>query len=212
MRIKTTGHVSLLKDKGLFFISNHMGYLDGVVLGSLIPAVFISKKEVQSWPLFGWVVTISGTIFINRQNKGSILKTVEEIAACLRDQNNILIFPEGTSTDGTKVLPFQPSVFAACLKNGTRIVPIRISYTHVNGRPISPPHQLSWYGQVPFHRHLWTVLAHRQINVEVHVLDAVETTRFPDSSPGRAALAETCRNAYLPYFEPSCCSSPARNN
>ncbi len=104
------GETIYLKEGGNFIISNHLSYLDGIVLASLFPVIFVSKLQVKNWPLFGWVAQIGGTIFIDRKRKLSSIESIEEITNMLKRQVNILLFPEGTSTNGGRVLPFQ-SIF-----------------------------------------------------------------------------------------------------
>jgi len=101
------GDVRQLERGGYVIISNHFGYLDGIVLGSLFPVIFVSKREVKSWPLVGWWTTLCGTVFIHRQRKGLIPLAVKEISQKLKQGANILLFPEGAATNGERMLPFQ---------------------------------------------------------------------------------------------------------
>jgi len=99
------GDAEQLGRGGCVIISNHFGYLDGIVLGSLFPVVFVSKSEVKSWPVVGQWSTLCGTVFINRQRKGLIPLAVKEISEKLEQQANILLFPEGAATNGERMLP-----------------------------------------------------------------------------------------------------------
>ena len=108
IKIKICGKVS--GNFPVLFISNHASYLDILILGSLFKTSFVAKKEIAKWPLFGILAKLQNTIFVDR--KISSLKSQEnQIIEHLNKKNNLVIFPEGTSSDGNKVLPFKSSLF-----------------------------------------------------------------------------------------------------
>src|SRR5258708_40086562 len=102
VKITVEGDAGQLAPGGYVIISNHFGYLDGIVLGSLFPFIFVSKQEVKSWPVVGQWTTLCGTVFINRQRKGLIPLTVNEISQKLKQQANILLFPDGATTNAER--------------------------------------------------------------------------------------------------------------
>ena len=108
IKIKTFGKVSI--NSPILLISNHASYLDIIILGSLFKTSFIAKKEISKWPLFGILAKLQNTIFIDR--RVSSLKNQEnQIIKHLNEKKNLVIFPEGTSSDGNRVLPFKSSLF-----------------------------------------------------------------------------------------------------
>ncbi|MCB1802675.1 MAG: 1-acyl-sn-glycerol-3-phosphate acyltransferase [Gammaproteobacteria bacterium] len=113
--------------------SNHVSWLDVVVLGALTNTDFLSKDEVRRWPLVGWLAAHAGTLFIRRGN-GEAAAVSQQIAARLRDQGLLTLFPEGTTTDGLQVRPFFSRLFAAALDTGTDVVPVALRY-HIDGEP-----------------------------------------------------------------------------
>lgn len=119
-------------------VSNHVSWLDIIVLGALTHTVFLSKDEVRQWPLIGWLAARAGTLFIRRGN-GETASITEQIAGRLRDQGLLTLFPEGTTTDGREVRPFFSRLFAAAVDTGTDVVPVAIRY-HVDGAfdPVAP--------------------------------------------------------------------------
>src|SRR5215475_13311761 len=127
IKLMVVGDPGRLERGGCVIISNHFGYLDGIVLGSLFPVIFVSKTEVKSWPVIGWWTTLCGTVFINRQRKGLISLAVKEISEKLKQQANILLFPEGAATNGERMLPFQTAPLAAPLRSRAMIVPITLA-------------------------------------------------------------------------------------
>src|SRR6185436_7426012 len=87
-------------------VSNHLSYLDILVLATLTPAVFVSKSEVKNWPVFGWFARMAGTIFLQRTRRADVVRISEEITTVLRGGHLVVLFPEGTSSNGRQVLPF----------------------------------------------------------------------------------------------------------
>jgi len=114
-------------------VSNHISWLDILVIGSAIPSCFLSKAEVQNWPIIGKLTMRYGTIFINRGQDSHLVRT--EIARRLNECINVVLFPEGTTSDGTSVRPFFPRLMATAIDTGTPIQPISLCY--FNNRKIS---------------------------------------------------------------------------
>lgn len=118
--------------------SNHISWLDIIVLGALTHTDFLSKDEVRRWPVIGWLAARSGTLFIRRGN-GEAASISEQIAQRLREDGLLTLFPEGTTTDGREVRPFFSRLFAAAIDTGTDVVPVALRY-HVEGDldPLAP--------------------------------------------------------------------------
>jgi 1-acyl-sn-glycerol-3-phosphate acyltransferase len=197
VRITLQGDLDLLDIKGAFIASNHLGYLDGFVLGSLFPTIFVSKREVRSWPIIGWWTALCGTVYIDRERKGKITLVVEEIVERLNQKANILIFPEGTSTNGDHLLPFQSAPFAAPLRAHAPIMPLTITYRRINGAPVTDANRdtIYWYGDMDFMTHFWKLLAMRNIEVTVKFHAPIDTSRYKNSSVSRKQLSQACYSA-----------------
>jgi 1-acyl-sn-glycerol-3-phosphate acyltransferase len=95
---------------GGLLVSNHLSYLDIVVLAALAPCVFVAKQEVKGWPVFGWFAQLGGTVFVRRERRSQAAQTVDEIELVLRAGRLVILFPEGTSSGGDTVLPFKSSL------------------------------------------------------------------------------------------------------
>ena len=199
IKITVEGDEGQLQHGGCVIISNHFGYLDGIVLGSLFPVIFVSKREVKSWPLVGQWTTLCGTVFINRQKKGLIPLAVTEISRKLKQGANILLFPEGAATNGERMLPFQTAPLAAPLRSRAIIVPITLAYQSVNEQPLSAANRnlVYCYDDMPDAPHFWKLLALRRIEARVTIQPKVECSRYEDNSAGRKRLAEDCYNRIL---------------
>lgn len=197
VKIDLEGARDYLGAGGHFIASNHLGYLDGIVLGSLFPVIFVTKRQVKRWPVIGQLLTLLGTIFVDRENKQDILRVIDRISGTLRQGANVLIFPEGTSTNGERLLPFQSAFFAAPLVAGASVAPVTIAYRFVGQEPLSAANRdrLYWYGDMSFAPHLWDLLGTNRIEVSVKIHPRIETSLLHNSSCGRKQLTQACYDA-----------------
>ncbi len=199
IKITVEGDKGQLEGGGYVIISNHFGYLDGIILGSLFPVIFVSKREVKSWPLVGQWTALCGTVFINRQKKGLIPLAVNEINRRLKQRTNILLFPEGSATNGERMLPFQTAPLAAPLRSRAIIVPVTLAYQSIEGQPVSAANRdlIYCYGGMAFGPHFLKLLTLRQVEVRVTIQPKIDCSRYEDNSAGRKRLAEVCYNRVL---------------
>jgi 1-acyl-sn-glycerol-3-phosphate acyltransferase len=126
------------------FVANHVSWLDPVVLLSLFPAVPVAKVEIAGWPVLGPIARRSGVIFVERGDTVSGLRSLFAASAALAQGASVLSFPEGTTSDGSSVLPFKPGLFAVARRDRVPVVPVAISY----GDP-----GLAWTGDASFVPH-----------------------------------------------------------
>ncbi len=204
IKVTVVGDEGQLERGGYVIISNHVSYVDGIILGSLFPVVFVSKKEVKSWPVIGQWTTLCGTIYINRQRKELVPLLIEEISTKLTQEANVLLFPEGTSTNGEQMLPFQTAPLAAPLRKRAIIVPVTLTYRSVEEKPVSVSNRdlIYWYGDMSFVNHFWKLLSLRGIEAMVTLQPKIECFRYEDNSVGRRRLAEDCYNRVLGRITP----------
>jgi len=199
IKVTIAGDEGQLERGGYVIIANHVSYVDGIVLGSIFPIVFVSKREVKKWPIVGQWNVLCGTIFINRQRKKEVGALVREMTRKLRQEANILLFPEGTSTNGEKMLPFQTAPLAAPLRSRSIIVPVTLAYTTIDEQPVTAVNRdfVYWYGDMDFVTHFWDLLGRRGVEVLVTLQPKIECFRYADNSAGRKKLAEDCYNRVL---------------
>ncbi len=197
VKIHLEGADRCLGTDGHFIVANHLGYLDGVVLGSLFPVIFVTKRQVKRWPVIGQLLTLLGTIFVDRENKQDILRVIDRISGTLREGANVLMFPEGTSTNGEKLLPFQSAFFAAPLMARASIAPLTITYRFVDYEPLSAANRdrVYWYGDMSFAPHIWNLLGTDRVDVSVKICPRIETALLQNSSWGRKQLSQACYDA-----------------
>jgi lyso-ornithine lipid O-acyltransferase len=173
-------------------VANHTGWLDIFALNAAQRICFVSKSEVATWPVIGWLARATGTVFINRDARDARLQK-EIFEARLRAGHRLAFFPEGTSTDGLRVLAFKPTLFAAFFTHGLDAIlsvqPVSLVYTAPPGRDAR---FYGWWGDLDFGTHLLRVLAQtRRGRVEVVFHPPVPVAEAAD----RKALARRCEAA-----------------
>jgi len=176
-------------------LSNHVSWLDICVITALAPVVFVAKSEVAGWPVFGWLAKLQRTIFINRQARHQTGAATREIAARLLGGDAVVLFAEGTSSDGIRVLPFRSSLVGAvhhALGNTTRhthitVQPMSLAYVGFGGVPMGRGlrERVAWYGDADLIPHLLHVLSSGAVDVTV---SWGEATAY-DMSADRKAIA-----------------------
>ncbi|WP_263383403.1 lysophospholipid acyltransferase family protein [Granulicella arctica] len=177
-------------------ITNHQTYLDIVMLASLHPCVFVSKAELVSVPVLGWMTTMSGTVFVERGRGGSALRASAGMKAVSKAGLPVVFFPEGTTTSGREMLPFRSGLLSQAMASGEPITAGYIKYTMGanNGSDVSVEENVSW-GNLPMFTHIFTFLGLRGVHVDVHFGDA--PIRFSSDLMHRKAAAIEAHAAVL---------------
>jgi 1-acyl-sn-glycerol-3-phosphate acyltransferase len=150
------------------WVSNHLSYLDPIVLLSVRRLVFLAKSEVRSWPGLGIGGHMAGTLFIDRVRLRDLLRVIPEMMAVLDRDESVLFFPEGTSTHGGVLLPFRSSLFEAAARSGT---PVRCVSLHFETRPGDPPawESVCWWGDMTFLDHAFRLLCVRGVRARIDI-------------------------------------------
>jgi len=143
--------------------SNHLTYLDILVYAATMPCVFVSKREVSRWPAFGWFARCGGTIFVDRQSRTNAEKVTRQMGEVLETGVPVLLFPEGTSTDGATVERFHPTLLEPAVELGQEMTAAAIGY-RAQGRE---ERDICWYGDAPFLPHLIRTLSVGGMTAEV---------------------------------------------
>jgi 1-acyl-sn-glycerol-3-phosphate acyltransferase len=155
-------------------VANHLSYLDIVIASAAVPSAFVAKSEIASWPAFGTLARLGGTIFVNRISRVSAWEVADRMAERLAEGVPVLLFPEGTSTDGSEVTRFHSTLFAAAVEGGLPVTPAAIFYEPSGELRES---DLCWFGNDSFFPHLLRVLG---ITGFTAVVRFGEPERFPD--------------------------------
>jgi 1-acyl-sn-glycerol-3-phosphate acyltransferase len=192
--IKVRVHGAPSQAMPVLFVANHSSYLDIIVLGSLLPAGFVAKSEVADWPLFGLLSRIQNSVFIERRSTRAV-----EQRTLLQDyfakKQNLVLFPEGTSSDGLTALPFKSSLFGTVEEsaNGQAITvqPISVTCVELDGFPMLREDRAlyAWFGDMVMVPHLWEVFKNGSFTVEVIFHPSLTLTDYPN----RKDLAAACQ-------------------
>ena len=120
----------ILTKKNYLIVSNHISWLDIFIINAAYPVAFVAKHSISKWPVLSWLVRASETIFIDRKRITKIKETSKEIENFLENKGSICIFPEGTSTDGSKLLNFKSNLLQTAINKNISVLPIAIQYFH----------------------------------------------------------------------------------
>ena len=163
--------------KNVLFVSNHTSYLDIFVLGSNVDGLFVAKSEIDSWPFINKMCVLGRTIFVNRNDIIKVKGQMNQITNTLKSGYNVILFPEGTSSDGSKVLPFKSSLFGVIedednVLEDFYLQPISISYSKLDGIPLEIKFRpfFAWFGNMDLVSHAWKFLGlgFSEVNVNFH--------------------------------------------
>jgi lyso-ornithine lipid O-acyltransferase len=180
------------QDRPVLFAANHTGYLDIIVLGSVIPGSFVAKSEIARWPLFGWLAKLQRTVFVDRQVRNTARQR-DAIADRLAAKDALILFPEGTSGDGNFVLPFKSALFSVVFgktDEPVTVQPVSLAYTRLDGMPIGRGLRpfFAWYGDMDLASHVWRVIGLGRIEAVVEFHAPVALAEFVS----RKELAQYC--------------------
>ena len=170
-------------------IANHLGIIDVVILSADMPCFFVAKIEVGGLPYFGWAARACGTIFLDRSSLESAMSVADQMVERFKLQVPVLLFPEGTSTDGVQLLPFHPRLIDPATSTGTQITTATIRYVLEGGRPEK---ELCWWGDEPFGTHMLKILGVAGFTAMVRFGEPrIYTNRRVAADSTRAEIAAT---------------------
>jgi 1-acyl-sn-glycerol-3-phosphate acyltransferase len=173
-------------------ISNHLSYLDILVLSSLTPAVFVSKHDVKSWPVFGQFAVLAGTVFVDRARRFQVGQVNDEITTALNQGALVVLFPEGTSSNGETLLPFKSSLLEPATHPEW---PLAISWIHYEIDDGDAGEEICYWGNHTFFPHMLNLLGKRRVRATVRFAQS------PARNGDRKELAQRLRTEILALKE-----------
>jgi len=202
LNVKVTTYGTPIEGPPTLFVCNHVSWVDILVLGHVIKGCFIAKKDMKDWPILGFLSTLQRTIFVDRERRADVHIQRQEMQDRMHDGDNLILFPEGTTSDGGKVLPFKSSLFGVTEKamhleadEQGRIMelmvqPVTLVYRRINNMPTirSTRHNVAWHGDMEMGPHLGNFLRLLKVEVEVHFHEPVSRNLFKT----RKELASYC--------------------
>jgi 1-acyl-sn-glycerol-3-phosphate acyltransferase len=186
-------------DRPVIFVSNHSSWVDVPVVGGVLPGSFIAKGDIERWPVVRTIARLGRTVFVSRQ-RGSSGRERDAMQKVLERGDNLILFPEGTSSDGSRVLPFRSSFFA--LAEGRTaglparaplIQPVSVVYDRLNGLPAGRSSRpvFAWYGDMDIASHFWRMTQHLDMRVTVLLHAPLDPVTFPDRKSLSRAVWQT---------------------
>lgn len=176
-------------------VANHASWLDVIALGAAVETAFIAKSEVAGWPLIGPAARAGRTIFIDRSRRGDTARAVAAMRARFAEGGRLVLFAEGTSSDGRRVLEFRTSLMAAVggsAPASLQIIPVSIAVLSLAGLPLcrrTMP-RVAWYGDMPFAAHLWELLRRGPVEMQLRFHDPIAA----DEPRDRKQLTRRCES------------------
>jgi 1-acyl-sn-glycerol-3-phosphate acyltransferase len=175
--------------------SNHVSYIDILVLASLYPSMFLAKREIASWPVFGWIARGAGTVFIDREQAKDVVRAGRELSARLGLGLPVTIFPEGKSSRGVTILPFQPSLLEPAARASVPCWAVSISY-ETEGSALPPSRTICWHDSESLATHFPRLLGLKRVVARVRFGEpAIVST---DRKALASALWEKSKASFTP--------------
>ena len=196
-------HGTPAADRPLLLISNHSTYLDIPVLGSVIPLIFIAKSEIAGWPVFGTLAKLQRSVFVDRTRRAEVTDKANEILRRLESGDHVVLFAEGTSSDGNGVVPFKTPLFAAVKPTGGGAVggdlcaqTLALTYTKLHGLPLCRRGRpvVAWYGDMDLASHAWRLLGLGPLDAHIRIGPPVPLDDFADRKALARYAEEKVRN------------------
>jgi 1-acyl-sn-glycerol-3-phosphate acyltransferase len=169
-------------------VSNHLSYVDILVLASITPAMFVAKREVRGWPVFGWFAKLAGTLFVDREHRSRVGETTNEIQAALDAGALVVLFPEGTSSNGETVLPFKSSLLEPAARQTHSLFAALIQYQIDDG---DVGEEVCYWKDMTLVPHLVNLLSKRTIRASVRF------KQLREGSTDRKVLAKQLHSEIL---------------
>lgn len=162
--------------RNVFYAANHHSWIDIPVISGVTGCTFVANDGIESWPLIGWLCKINNTIFVSRENRLSVGDQIDDLRTAMTGDQPVTIFPEGTTSDGTGLLPFKASLFAALVPppSGMMVQPVFLTY----GRHTS---RVAWVGDEKVTENFWGLLSClKPITATLHFLEPFDPAQYPD--------------------------------
>ena len=173
--------------RAVLLVGNHISWIDIYAFLSVADIRFVAKSEVRSWPLIGWFAQNLGTIFVERDRPRDAIRVATEIRSALTDGQVVCVFPEGTTTDGSIVLPFSSVLLNAAVETGADVRPVSIAYRRPDGAPCT---RTAFTGDTTLVGSIWALAAGERSTVHLTFLPAM-----PSEGAERRVLARTAEDA-----------------
>lgn len=172
VEVRVEGEPPGESESGAMIAANHVSWLDIFAVSSVRATRFIAKSEIRDWPIAGWIVERSGTLFVRRERRRDTARINEQVRAALAEGDRVGLFPEGLTTEGDQLLPFHSSLFEPAVVNRARVHPCAIRYENADG---SLCRQMAFAGELSFTQSLALVIRQRGVVARISFAAPIDT-------------------------------------
>ena len=198
VNISVIDAAELFNSAPCLIVSNHLSYLDVLILTSVKPTLFLSHKGIEREPIIGTLAACGGTVFVDKSAKANLMFEMMQLADILEGGNSLTLFPEGATGDGEMVRPFHSAFIEAAVRAGTSVLPVCLQYCRINGSPVTKENKnlIFIYGEMPFLPHIWALFKNlKTLDVTIKVFD-----RIPSIGRSRKEIAQCARDVIVGEF------------
>jgi lyso-ornithine lipid O-acyltransferase len=183
---------------GHLIVGNHQGYLDPIAMSACVPAAYVTSRDMGEDPIFGPIIRAAGCIMVDRRNPRHAKDDLVILEKFLRRGLSVVLYPEGTSSDGTKILPFKTALMASAVQIQIPVLPIAMTFTAIDRQRISPRNRdwVCWYGDMTLLSHVWGMFCRHRIHIRFRYGNAVPPQKE------RRELAEMVRDQLCTLYQP----------
>ena len=198
-----------VQDRGVLMVANHTGYFDILIMSATARVSFVAKSEVKSWPLFGLLAQLQESVFVERDRRSQAGASRDELRKRLLAGDALVLFPEGTSTDGNRVIPFKSALMGAAeaeigvdesgQMHTVAVQPVSISYVGMHGMPMGRENRplYAWYGDMELLPHLWEAIEAGPMDVVVEFHQPISAARLGGRKKLAALSEKTVRDGQV---------------
>lgn len=184
-------------------LSNHLSYLDVLIIAAIHPVCFVTSVEVKNMPFLGIMAEFGGSIFVERRSRHNLKGEVGEITEALRNDYSVVVFPEATSTNGSSVLPFKRSLLNAAVESKRSVLPITVNYEALDDEAVTAKNRdaLCWYGDMSFAPHFYGLMRFKKIKIRVTLLEEILITEGTTRDTLIDAAYTAINSKFLPFVQ-----------
>jgi lyso-ornithine lipid O-acyltransferase len=186
-------------NRNQLIVSNHLSYIDVLMMCSRMPSAFVTSKEVKESAFLGQIVCLAGCLFVERRNRSNLKGEIGELTEGLNSGINVTIFPEATSTNGEGVLRFKRPLFESSIVSNRPTLPVTINYVSISGKKVDTSNRdiVCWYGDMDFFPHFLLLLEQSEVVAEITISEPI----LPRTSISQE-LAQKSYEQVLVWFRP----------
>jgi 1-acyl-sn-glycerol-3-phosphate acyltransferase len=195
-----------LTQTSFLIVSNHLSYIDILIIANTFPSYFITSLDMKGTLFLGHICQMAQCLFVNRKSRSNISHEIKNISKKLEQGENVVLFPEATSTDGSSVLPFKKSLFQAGIDSKASVLPICLNYLSINNESVDSLNRdkLCWYGAMSFFPHFIDLLKLKEISISMTIGMPIENLQNEDVKTLAAKTYRFINNHYTSIENEKC--------